>query len=208
MMECSVIPSERVKHFLLQSGWKGWWSSSCLDYDITCCSAPHLIRISSADKMSVFRRLLASVTLLFCGKNSMQSIRTCYSLLMFGKAVISLKRVVQSVYNLTQSFSIPSLSILCIRQEQNVNGKSHATYCKYTFTSSSMDSVGFEVLTAVVMKNSTFWDIMPCSPLKVNWCFGATGPLNLQVWRISQARNQREAGSKDFDTIYVDNKLH
>jgi hypothetical protein len=27
--------------------------------------------------------------------------------------------------------------------------------------------VGFEVLTAVVMKSSVFWDITPCSPLKV-----------------------------------------
>jgi hypothetical protein len=29
-------------------------------------------------------------------------------------------------------------------------------------------NVGFEVLTAVVMKSSIFWDVMPCSPLKVN----------------------------------------
>jgi hypothetical protein len=28
--------------------------------------------------------------------------------------------------------------------------------------------VGFEVLTAVVMKSSIFWDITPCNPLKVN----------------------------------------
>jgi hypothetical protein len=27
--------------------------------------------------------------------------------------------------------------------------------------------VGFEVLTAVVMQITLFWDIMPCSPLKV-----------------------------------------
>jgi hypothetical protein len=26
---------------------------------------------------------------------------------------------------------------------------------------------GFEDLTAVIMKGSIFWDIMPCSPLKV-----------------------------------------
>jgi hypothetical protein len=32
--------------------------------------------------------------------------------------------------------------------------------------------VGFEVLTAVVMNSSVFWDIMPCSPLKVNRRFG------------------------------------
>jgi hypothetical protein len=31
-----------------------------------------------------------------------------------------------------------------------------------------MDYAGFEVLTAVVMKSSIFWDIMPCGPLEVN----------------------------------------
>jgi hypothetical protein len=29
-------------------------------------------------------------------------------------------------------------------------------------------NAGIEVLTAVVMKSSTFWDITPCMPLKVN----------------------------------------
>jgi hypothetical protein len=28
--------------------------------------------------------------------------------------------------------------------------------------------IGFEVLTAVVMKSSIFWEITPCRPLKVN----------------------------------------
>jgi hypothetical protein len=32
----------------------------------------------------------------------------------------------------------------------------------------------FVVLTAVVMKSNIFWDIMPCSPLKVNRRFGET----------------------------------
>jgi hypothetical protein len=32
--------------------------------------------------------------------------------------------------------------------------------------------VGFEVLTAVVVKSSIFCDIKPCSPLKVNRRFG------------------------------------
>jgi hypothetical protein len=40
--------------------------------------------------------------------------------------------------------------------------------------------VGFEVFTAVVMKSSIFWDIMPCSPLSVRRCFGGTYRLNLQ----------------------------
>jgi hypothetical protein len=56
--------------------------------------------------------------------------------------------------------------------------------------------VGTEVLTAVVMKSSILWDITPCSPLKIKWCFGGICRLHLQDWRLSQARNQHEAGSK------------
>jgi hypothetical protein len=38
--------------------------------------------------------------------------------------------------------------------------------------------VGFEVLTAAVMKITIFWDIMPCSPLKVNRRVGGTSRLS------------------------------
>jgi hypothetical protein len=54
---------------------------------------------------------------------------------------------------------------------------------------------GFEVLTAVVMKSSTFWDSKQRTPLKVNRRFGGISRLYLQC-RIRQARNHREAGSK------------
>jgi hypothetical protein len=37
-----------------------------------------------------------------------------------------------------------------------------------------------EVLTAVIMKSSVFWDMMPCSPLKVNRHFGGTYHLYLK----------------------------
>jgi hypothetical protein len=56
--------------------------------------------------------------------------------------------------------------------------------------------VGFENLTAVVRKSSFFWKIAPCSQFKVNRPFGGTRRLQLQGRRISQARNQREASSK------------
>jgi hypothetical protein len=45
----------------------------------------------------------------------------------------------------------------------------------------------FEVLTAVVMKSCIYWDITPCSPLKVNRRYGGIFRLHLQGWRISQA---------------------
>jgi hypothetical protein len=44
------------------------------------------------------------------------------------------------------------------------------------------------------LKNTIFWDITPCSPLKVNRRFGGTYRLNLQGRKISRARNQRESG--------------
>jgi hypothetical protein len=49
--------------------------------------------------------------------------------------------------------------------------------------------VGFEVLTAVVMKSSISWDITLCGILKVNRYFRRTCRLYLQGQRISQARN-------------------
>jgi hypothetical protein len=53
--------------------------------------------------------------------------------------------------------------------------------------------VGFEVLTAVVMKYSILWDIILCSSLKVSLHFGGTCRLHLQVQKISQARNKDES---------------
>jgi hypothetical protein len=37
-----------------------------------------------------------------------------------------------------------------------------------------IETVGFEVLTAMVVKSTVFWDNMPCSPLKVDQHFGET----------------------------------
>jgi hypothetical protein len=53
--------------------------------------------------------------------------------------------------------------------------------------------VWFEVLTAVVMKSTIFWDITPCSPLSVNRRFGGTCRLLFQGRRIRRVRNQRES---------------
>lgn len=56
-------------------------------------------------------------------------------------------------------------------------------------------TVQFEDLTVVVMKNSVFWDVTPCSLLKDNQHFGGTCHLHLHGRMISLARNQHEAGS-------------
>jgi hypothetical protein len=50
--------------------------------------------------------------------------------------------------------------------------------------------VGFEDLTAVVMKSTIFWDITPCSPLSVNWRFGGTYRLHLQGRRNKYSKKR------------------
>jgi hypothetical protein len=52
---------------------------------------------------------------------------------------------------------------------------------------------GFKVLTAVAIKSTIYWDITPCSPLKVNRRFGESFRPHLQVRRTNQARNQCES---------------
>jgi hypothetical protein len=49
----------------------------------------------------------------------------------------------------------------------------------------------YEVLTAVVVKSTIYWDITPCSPLKVNRRFEGTYCLLLLGHKISRARNKR-----------------
>jgi hypothetical protein len=58
---------------------------------------------------------------------------------------------------------------------------------------------GCEVLTAVVMRSSIFWDITLCSKLKINWCFGGTCRLHLQGSRISkQETSMKQVGLFGF----------
>jgi hypothetical protein len=58
--------------------------------------------------------------------------------------------------------------------------------------------VGFEVLTAVVMKSSIFCDITPCSPFIVNRRFGGTYRLHLQG-QIGCVRYSVKAGDNGGD---------
>jgi hypothetical protein len=52
------------------------------------------------------------------------------------------------------------------------------------------------------LKSSVIWDITLRSPLEVNRRFEETCRLHLQNRRISQARNQHEAGSKQSFTLF------
>jgi hypothetical protein len=63
--------------------------------------------------------------------------------------------------------------------------------------------VGFEVLTAVVMKSSIFWDITSRGLLKVRRRFGGIFIIHIQGRRISQVIIQSEAGSKQSPLRYI-----
>jgi hypothetical protein len=62
-------------------------------------------------------------------------------------------------------------------------------------------AVGFEVLIAVVVESSVFWDIALCSLLKVNQRFIGTSRLHFQGRRIIQARHQCESHSKQSNWL-------
>jgi hypothetical protein len=53
--------------------------------------------------------------------------------------------------------------------------------------------LGFDILTAMVIISSIFWDIIFCSPLKVNIRFGGTCVLHVQGLGIGQAGHYRES---------------
>jgi hypothetical protein len=67
---------------------------------------------------------------------------------------------------------------------------------KYERNSLFVVFVEFEVLTAIDMKSSIFWDVTPCSPVNDNIRFVGTYRLHLRGERLSLARSQHETGSK------------
>jgi hypothetical protein len=55
------------------------------------------------------------------------------------------------------------------------------------------DFAGFQLLTALIMKSTIIWDMIPCSSLEVNRRFGGTYCLYLQGRKIIPARNECES---------------
>jgi hypothetical protein len=64
----------------------------------------------------------------------------------------------------------------------------------------SVNSKGFEVFTAVVMKSIIFWDMTPCS-LSCTRRFGGTYRLHLQGRRIVQ-QTSKQAGGKQLNGLH------
>jgi hypothetical protein len=60
-----------------------------------------------------------------------------------------------------------------------------------------LPSLGFEVSTAVTMKNAVFWDVAPCRSCEMNQRFGVTYCLHLQD-KNQWARNRREQVDSDY----------
>jgi hypothetical protein len=52
------------------------------------------------------------------------------------------------------------------------------------------------VLKHLYMKKYIFWDVPLCNPVELHRHFGGTYFLHLWGQRLSQARNQQEAGGK------------
>jgi hypothetical protein len=77
-------------------------------------------------------------------------------------------------------------------QHQTTDGRSYPPHEVYACISGRQNAIdsGSEVLSAVVMKSSVFWDTTPSSPLNVNRCFGGTNRLHLQDRRISQSESR------------------
>jgi hypothetical protein len=70
--------------------------------------------------------------------------------------------------------------------------------------------VGYEVLTALTMKSSTFWDITTCSPVKVNGRFEGTYHLHLQQRHEAGNMQSRYGVQKSFTMftrIHIENIL-
>jgi hypothetical protein len=61
-----------------------------------------------------------------------------------------------------------------------------------------------EVLTAVVISSTVFWDITPCNPLKVNGRFGGTYRLHLQVRARYPCEGQQDATTHNYSCSYPD----
>jgi hypothetical protein len=84
------------------------------------------------------------------------------------------------ILNQSDAFHWWNLTVGWVRREvSNIRASINNYYtsiinCKSILTKRTRSSAVFEVLVAVVMKSSVFWDVTPCNPLKVNRRSGGT----------------------------------
>jgi hypothetical protein len=85
------------------------------------------------------------------------------------------------------------------------NLKSYKKVCVHIYSSICLhgmvcNSVRFEIFTAMIMKNSVFWDVTPCGSCK-NRCFGGTHHLRHQGDKNWQARKDVSSNKQPKDTV-------
>jgi hypothetical protein len=115
------------------------------------------------------------------------------------------RRLTPSLTNNTHKQSIVNGFLYIAHYTSHIRIKIVSVLIEYTRYSQTKDgSLVRDLLhdlSSWNLKSSVFWDITPCSPLKVNRRTGETCRLHLQGPRISQARNQREAGGKQSNQL-------
>jgi hypothetical protein len=86
--------------------------------------------------------------------------------------------------------------------------RQHTTFYMYIYRQGNRQTafrkthVGIEILTALVMKCTVFWDAKPCDSLKVNRRFGGTYSFYIHGRRINRVRNCTLEASGKIDWLH------
>jgi hypothetical protein len=64
-------------------------------------------------------------------------------------------------------------------------------HLRFPLSTNKSWGTGFQVITAMKIKGSVFWDITPCSPLKFKAHFGRIYRTHLEVLRLKQTKNNQ-----------------
>jgi hypothetical protein len=73
----------------------------------------------------------------------------------------------------------------------------------YLLIMTCISGIHSSLVATVLLKSFILWDMMPCSPANVAQRFGGTYCLHLQDQKVSQAKSQDEAGSKQSSACFM-----
>jgi hypothetical protein len=80
----------------------------------------------------------------------------------------------------------PSFHSLYFQNYLNVD---EIWYSSATLNIDEFNFVGYEIIAAVTVMSTIFWDLTPCSPIEIRWRFGRTSCLHLQGVRNAKRRS-------------------
>jgi hypothetical protein len=100
-------------------------------------------------------------------------------------------------YNVAKRGTARNVIMFAMREQENVQIKVAPSVltCTHAYTRMLAACTWSTILTefaAMIEKSSIFWDITPCSQLKVNRRFGRICHHHIQSRKIGPVRNQRE----------------